>query len=172
MNPKEATSPSSVPPVIPAPPSRAPISAELPRSVQQLLGWLDPREYGKVETVLCGMPITRELVLATRFLDQVWNHARNAEYRVGTGRISGVEMDGYYGRFQLAVGELVSIGVELARRTGLSEILQRHKKVLLHHGFQPNGQKGREGGHPGAGPSRPGGREAPAATAPATAAAV
>lgn len=153
MNPKEAISPSPAAPATPvvAPrPPKGPSPVELPRSVQQLLGWLDPREYNKVETVLCGIPITRELVLATRFLDQVWIHARNAEYRVGTGRISGVEMDGYYGRFQLAVGELVAIGVELARRTGLSEILQRHKKVLLHHGFQSNGQKTREGGKPAA----------------------
>jgi hypothetical protein len=148
MNPKEGTSPfvPSAPPAAVPPASTASAPQTLPRSVQQLLGWLDPREYNKVETVLCGMPLTREVVLAARFLDQVWNHARNAEYRIGTNRISGTEMDGYYGRFQFAVGELVSIGVELARRSGLTEILQRHKKVLIHHGFQPNGQKVHEGG--------------------------
>lgn len=136
--------PAVVPPAPAAPqvaPARSTPPRRLPRSVEQLLTWLRPEDENKVETLLCGMPLTKELVLAARFLDQVWTHARNAEYRVGAGRISGADMDLYYERFQASVKELVSIGVELAKRAGLTEIVQRHKKILGHHGFQPNGQQ-------------------------------
>lgn len=112
----------------------------LPRSVEQLLGWLSPYDYNKVETVLCGLPLTKELVLAARFLDAVWAQARNAEYRVSSNRITGAEMDLYHQRFERVVKEIVAIGVELAGRANLTEITQRHRTVLNRHGFTSTGQ--------------------------------
>lgn len=122
-------------PAVPAPRPR------LPRSFEQLLEWLDPKDYGKVETLICSMPSSREMVLVTRFLDHTWNQARNAEFRMGSARITGAEMDSYYDRWKAALGELVAIGCELGGRAGLTEILQRHKKVLGHYGYGPNGRK-------------------------------
>ena len=122
-----------------APPT-PPATPRLPRSVEQLLEWLDPKDFGKVETLICSMPSTRELVGVARFLDQTWNQARNAEFRVAS-RITGVEMDAYYDRWKAALSELVAIGCELARRAGLVEQLQRHKRVLGHYGYGPTGLK-------------------------------
>ena len=128
------------PSAVVSPASPPPTRRPLPRSVEQLLTWLNPQDYNKVETVLCGMPLTREILLAARFLDAVWGHARNAEYRVGSHRITGAEMDRFYQRFEGAMKELVSIGVELASRAGLTEITQRHKTGLGHHGFTSSGR--------------------------------
>ena len=131
-------------PNVAPPPKKAPVGPApqqvLPRSVVQLLSWLDPKEYRKVETLVCMMPSTRELVLVARFLDTVWNQARNAEFRIGTSRITGSEMDGFYDRWKAALGELMLIGIELGRRTGLTEIMQRHKTVLDHFGYDTGGR--------------------------------
>jgi hypothetical protein len=124
----------------PGPPAAA-SGPRLPRSVEQVLEWLDPKDYAKLETVLCSMPCTKEAVLVARFLDQVWNHARNAEYRIGASRITGNEMDAYYDRWKSSLAEHMKIGIELSRRAGLTEILQRHKKVLAHFGYETNGRK-------------------------------
>jgi hypothetical protein len=129
----------------------------LPRSCEQILEWLDPKDYGKVETLVCSMPSSREMVLVARFLDRTWNQARNAEYRIGDSRITGAQMDAYYDRWKAALGELVAIGVELGRRAGLTEILQRHKKVLAHFGYEQNGVKtGTEKPQPPAKPAQKG----------------
>jgi hypothetical protein len=118
----------------------SPPEPRLPRTVVQLLEWLDPKDYGKVETILCGMPSTKEVVLVARFLDQVWNQARNAEYRIGASRITGAEMDEYYDRWKASLLELMKIGIELSRRAGLTEILQKHKRVLAHFGYETSGR--------------------------------
>jgi hypothetical protein len=126
------------------PAKRAPVGPvqqqPLPRSVVQLLEWLDPKDYRKVETMVCMMPSTRELILVARFLDAIWNQARNAEFRIGASRITGAEMDGFYDRWKAALGELTQIGIELGRRTGLTEIMQRHKTVLAHFGYDTSGR--------------------------------
>jgi hypothetical protein len=162
---KEAR-PMETPALAPAPAPKAPFGAprpRLPRSFEQVLEWLDPKDYGKVETLICSMPSTREMVLVARFLDQTWNQARNAEYRIGAGRISGAEMDAFYDRWKAALGELVKIGVELGRRAGLTEILQRHKKVLAHFGYETSGRK--SGGERTPSPAKP--PAAPKVPAPA-----
>jgi hypothetical protein len=147
-------------------PAAAPPAPRLPRTVMQLLEWLDPKDYGKVETLICSMPSTKEVVLVARFLDQVWNQARNAEYRIGASRITGAEMDEYYDRWKASLLELMKIGIELSRRAGLTEILQKHKRVLAHFGYETSGRVS-GGGMPPASPAGKAPKPAAAAVSPA-----
>ena len=124
-------------PDVPAPtPSPGGTTARpLPRSVDQMLRWLDPKEYRLVETMICNMPFTKDLMSVLRFVDTILSAASKAEHRTGSGRIRGTEMDVYRDRMDEAVRALLTVSVELGRRAGFTEKLVKHKRVLTRHGI-------------------------------------
>jgi hypothetical protein len=109
---------------------------DLPQSLQWALTIVRPEERYLIETCLCRMALSRDLVDITRFVDQTWNQARNAEYRTGGGRITGAEMDGFRARMDEAVKSLLDVTVDLALRAGFTEIMQRNRRVLARHGHR------------------------------------
>ena len=106
----------------------------LPRSVDQMLRWLDPKDYRLVETMICNMPFTKDLMSVLRFVDTILSAAAKAEHRTGSGRIRGEEMDRYRDRMDEAVRALLTVSVELAQRAGFTDKLIKHKRVLTRHG--------------------------------------
>jgi hypothetical protein len=132
------TDPHAAAPAAPAPaePKAATVIDfnRLPKHLQHLLLWHDPKEWMYIEARVCHLPMTRDLADAVSFLDRIWTHAGRAEYWTGKNRITGSEMDIYRERFDDAVRKLLASGVELARRTGLTEILGRNRRLLDRHG--------------------------------------
>jgi hypothetical protein len=110
--------------------------SELPPNLQWAVSRLSPEDRHLVETCLCRMPFTRDLVEVLRFGDLVWNQARNAEYRASDKRITGSEMDAFRVRMDAAIHALMGVNVELAQRTGLTEIMQRYRRLLARHGYR------------------------------------
>ncbi len=110
--------------------------SELPPNLQWAVSRLSPEDRHLVETCLCRMPFSRDLVEIVRFIDQVWNQARNAEYRASDKRITGTEMDAFRARMEEAVRALLAVNVELAQRAGLTEIMQRQRRMLSRHGYR------------------------------------
>lgn len=145
----ETTPPPSPPPAggRPAPELPKGLTMDrLPRSVQQVLSWLPPQDYRLLETAVCHLPITRDMVGVVRFTDAVWTVARNAEHRT-VDRITGSEMDRFRERLDNAVQELMALTCELAVRARLTEVQQRYKKLLRKFGYAKDG--------PDAGPPAP-----------------
>lgn len=106
----------------------------LPRSVQHVLSWLQPQDYRLLETAVCHLPITRDMIGVVRFTDTIWTVARNAEHRT-VDRITGAEMDRFRERLDHAVKELMAVSCELAARARLTEVQQRYKKLLRRFGY-------------------------------------
>ncbi len=109
---------------------------DLPRSIQWALTTVRPDERYLVETCLCRMSLSRDLVDIVRFVDQTWNQARNAEYKTGGGRITGAEMDGFRARMDDAVKSLLDVTIDLAVRAGFNDIMLRNQRVLARHGHR------------------------------------
>ena len=135
------TSPPAVPATPPRPAPLAPRAPQaatpqrLPRSVDQLLRWLDPKDYGQVETVLCHLPLSKDLVNVIRLVDTIWSAARNAEHRSGPSRIRGVEMDAFRDRLDEGIRGMLTAAVELGHRAGFTDKLQKHSRTLRRYGF-------------------------------------
>jgi len=146
-------------PKAPAMPPEAPAVrlADLPPSLQWVFTKLASDERHLVETCLCRMPFTRDLVEVLRFGDLVWNQARNAEYRASDKRITGSEMDAFRVRMDAAIHALMGVNVDLAQRTGLTEIMQRYRRMLARHGYRIGPAKNAQ---------RPAAARPPAAAAP------
>ena len=115
-------------------PSETDAKPRLPRNVQQMLTWLDPKDYRLVETMICNMPFTKDLASVIRFVDTILMAASKAEHRTGSGRIRGSEMDLFRDRMDGAVKALLTVSVELAVRSGFTDKLTKHKRVLTRHG--------------------------------------
>ncbi len=133
---QKATPPAGGAPPAAAPPGN-PASMpmdRLPRSVQHVLSWLSLQDYRLVETAVCHLPITRDMVGVVRFTDAIWTVARNAEHRTND-RITGTEMDRFRERLDRAVHDLMDVSVELAQRARLTEVQQRYKKILRRFGY-------------------------------------
>lgn len=120
-------------PLSPAPAKSGPST---PPGVAQLLRQLPAADHGLVEALVCRLPTTREMVSAARFWDDVYERSRVAEHWIAGNRIKGVEFDAYYDRWMAAMTEVVKVAVELARRAQLIKVLQDHKRLLAHFGYQ------------------------------------
>ncbi len=116
-------------------------ASKLPKHLAGLLAWLPLSDWHLIEARVCHFPFTRDLVDVTGFIDRVWQQANRAENRSGASRITGAEMDTFRSRYDQSVRALVEVGVELARRTGLSEILGRNRRLLEKFGIAINGEK-------------------------------
>lgn len=106
--------------------------------IRRELGWLDripPEEVRNICAVLARLPISRNLVEVAGFVDRLWFQARNAEFRMGPGRVTGAEMDVYRERLDQAVRSIIEVTNDLARRVGMTQILQFHGRFLQRNGI-------------------------------------
>jgi|GEM_PF-5834446 len=143
MNDKKEVPPAAAQAAAPVTPAMAPATPkavpveQLPRSVQWIIGRVPPQDWRFVETLVCRLPFTRDLVNAIQFADTVWFHARNAEFRT-LDRITGAEMDGFRAELDAAAQKIVSVTVALAGRAGLTETIQRYRRLLRRYGVSAN----------------------------------
>ena len=102
------------------------------RSCVGVAGVLTPgrAERRHVAILLCRAAFTRDLTHVTRFLEAVWENSKRAEDWVGKKRLTGRERDEYHEMIVEGIGRLVEAGAGLARRSGLTTILQRYQRTV------------------------------------------
>ena len=122
-----------------APPTAKP-SRVLPASFEKALTHVDPKDYRFLETIICNLPITKDLLHVAMFVDTILLASRAAENRMGAARMRGAEMDVYRDCLGDAMKNILTICVELAVRAGCTDKIRytSHRRMFQRHGLSAN----------------------------------
>ena len=112
----------------------------LPLSFEKALTHVNPKDYRYLETIICNLPVTKDLLHVAMFVDTILLASRAAENRTGDARMRGAEMDTYRDRLAAAMKNILTICVEIAVRAGCTDKIRytSHRRMFARHGLSAN----------------------------------